>query len=114
MAIVKGGLCVDSDGWCTAASTTAGWISGVVLSSGGSDLAENYYSNEPLEPGDIVSPTSPVNYMSKAQDKNSMLGIVSSDPGVTLGGGPDYSSGGYPIALAGRVPVKVNSEGGNI
>jgi hypothetical protein len=114
MAIVKGGLCVDTDGWCTAASTTAGYISGVVLSAGGSDLAENYYSNEALEPGDIVSPSLPVNYMSKSSDKNTMLGIVSTEPGVALGGGPDYQGGGFPVALAGRVPVKVNNEGGNI
>jgi hypothetical protein len=116
MAIVKGGLCVDSDGWCTASTT------GVISASNGvqtanSDLAEMYYSNETLEPGDLVTTGDPATYVIKATSNGlGAIGVVSTKPGLVLGLGPDQESAipSFPIALAGRVPVKVSLDNGVI
>ena len=54
----------------------------------------------------------------KATNENSarVLGVISTKPGVLLGGmtGLDLESDFRPVALAGRIPVKVNGEGGAI
>jgi hypothetical protein len=65
-----------------------------------------------LAAGDIVSfdPLNPV-YVERASGQSNFLGIVSTKPALTLG---DTSSTTRAIALAGRVPVKVNLEGGPI
>ena len=113
--ILKGGLCVDNDGWCTASTT--GRISSVSSFLGGSDLAEMYSATEPMEPGDVVSVVSGIG-VSKAVlgERDKMMGVVSTNPGVVLGTGPDTEGrpGDTPIALAGRIPVKVTTEHGNI
>ncbi|MBX4198815.1 hypothetical protein KW800_00875 [Candidatus Parcubacteria bacterium] len=113
--ILKGGLCVDSDGWCTASTT--GRISSVSTFIGNSDLAEMYQANEALEPGDVVSVVSGIG-VAKAVlgEKDKMMGVVSTKPGVVLGSGPDAENrpGDVPIALAGRVPLKVTIENGAI
>jgi hypothetical protein len=113
--ILRGGLCVDIDGWCTASTT--GRISSVSSFIGGSDLAEMYHATEALEQGDVISVVSGIN-VSKARrgDKDKMMGVVSTAPGVVLGSGPDREgvAGDVPIALAGRVPLKVTTENGPI
>lgn len=121
MEIGKGGLCVDSDGGCQASTT--GRISAVSFVTASSDLAENYYSDETLAAGDIVL-TKGGNMVGKAQLENqtAVIGIVSTKPGIILGlendnptlDMPPEATGIYPVALAGRVPVKVNTENGNI
>jgi hypothetical protein len=61
-------------------------------------------------------PEKPV-FVARAESSVSFLGVVSTAPGIVLGG---YNETLYakdkklPIALAGRVPVKVNLEGGLI
>jgi hypothetical protein len=115
MAIVRGGLCVDSDGWCTASTT--GLISASAgIQTANADLAEIYYSNSTLEPGDVVTTVSPATYVTKAErGMTEVVGVVSSKPGLVLGLGPDQdNTSGYPIALAGRVPLKVTAEKGVI
>src|SRR3989344_4816450 len=52
LQIGRGGLCVDNDGSCEASTT--GRISSVTSTLGASDVAENYFSDEALEPGDVV------------------------------------------------------------
>jgi hypothetical protein len=104
--VVNGSICADSDGWCSAATTTRGVITGVQLGTGGSDVAEMYNSNDSLVPGDIVT-TDVHGMVKRAQSGDVPIGVVSTMPGLTLGSGPDYNGGGYAIALAGRVPVKV-------
>jgi hypothetical protein len=55
---------------------------------GGADLAEYYYANEALEPGDVVAidPSQPAGItMSSASYQTNLLGIVSTSPGITLG-----------------------------
>ena len=92
------------------------------------DIAEYYPNSEAVEPGDIVAldPVSSLN-IRKATSSNLVIGIVSTNPAVLFegsmsffGGAPPPAGGAYPVnskaplALAGRVPVKVNLEGGEI
>ena len=83
------------------------------------DLAEDYYSKSSLEAGDIVA-LDPNEYLhvnrANLEDGNRVVGVVSTEPALVLSDflAPPTNSKNYPIALAGRVPVKVNGEGGEI
>lgn len=122
--IPYGGLCVDDDGWCEP--TVAGKISAVSYATEHSDLAENYQAFEiGLSPGDIITFTDlsdlpdgePVDIfgLRKARQQNEVVGIISTTPGITLGSlKKGKSDDQLPVALTGRVPVKVNLEGGEI
>jgi hypothetical protein len=114
IGIVNGGLCVDNDGWCAA--TTTGRISAVTSTVGASDIAEMYNSSDSLLAGEIVSSASGISVQRATKaSEYTMIGIVSTEPGIILGLPPDaVTSNQYPIALTGRVPVKVNLDGGNI
>ena len=90
------------------------------------DLAETYEVGEYVTAGDILV----VNHEGKlvkatAETKDKLIGVVSTAPAVVLEGTTAYFGGSRyratttyeanskaPIALAGRVPVKVNNEGG--
>lgn len=92
-----------------------GIITQASCTTNNSDLAENYSSSDALKPGEIVmaagtAPTAVTR--GTLAGKQKMMGVVSTAPGQTLGTAqvPD----GFPIALTGRVPVKVNGEGGAI
>lgn len=85
------------------------------------DVAENYVSSQSLEPGDIVSLEGGSN--NQAVKKTSTpyelktLGIVSTKPGITLNSDPALDKDhpyAFPLALNGKVPVKVSAENGNI
>jgi hypothetical protein len=84
------------------------------INPGGADLAENYYSDVFLAPGTVVAldpkREAYVQETTSAYDR-SLLGVVATNPGIVLG---DASTNGYPVALVGRVPVKVTMEGGQI
>ena len=92
------------------------------------DIAENYSSDEILPPGTLVTFASTTlewnlkennqatstYQMSKikiAHTGEPVLGIVSTRPGILLGGN---TVNGVPVALQGRVPVKVTNENGEI
>ncbi len=79
---------------------------------GGADLAEYYYSNVPLTAGDVVaiepSQTAGIT-KSSTKYQNNLLGVVSAQPALILG---PIAENAYPIALAGRIPVKVTTENG--
>ncbi len=125
--IANGWLCVDNNDTCTGA-TTAGTVYAVGTYTTGADVAENYPTNEILEAGDVVmadkgtpifvkkanlSPTLP----SEGEGAAAILGIVSTKPGVLLNGYKSETFGSastVPVALSGRVPVKVTNENGNI
>ncbi len=84
----------------------------------GADLAEIYNTNaSDMAAGDVValdsSLISGVKKTTGAYDKN-ILGIVSTQPAVLIGGGDRAGLTSAPIALSGRVPVKVNTENGAI
>ena len=82
--------------------------------AGGADLAENYISTQKLEPGEVViidSANSQGVLRSTGQYQNNVLGVVSTAPGFVAGA---YTEDSYPIALVGRVPVKISTENGAI
>lgn len=94
--------------------------------TGCADVAEDYHSSETLEAGDVVMLDSTqagfIKKSEQAYDKK-LIGIISSTPavrisedgGITLSkGNNEKSSDGYPVALTGRVPVKVSNENGAI
>jgi len=110
-------LCVNN-----AAAATAGTGSGSILieemrSGAGVDYAEVYYSKDnTIRPGEVVSIDNTLHAGVKRSNgayAKDLLGIVSTRPGQVLSedGGEGTS---VILALAGRVPVKVNGENGAI
>jgi hypothetical protein len=86
----------------------------------GSDLAEVYQSRDAsVMPGTVVSidstMTAGVKMSTQTYDPH-LLGVVSTKPGITIGGDDLRLLFGKPVfvALAGRVPVMVNNENGPI
>jgi hypothetical protein len=84
----------------------------------GADYAEIYYTHDSkLVAGSIVALDPDLPLGVKLADKNSqaVLGVISTLPGKVIGSVEGFSSGrAVPLALAGRVPVKVSSENGVI
>jgi len=84
---------------------------------GGADLAELYpVTDTNIAAGDIVSFIDNDSFAltyATAESSYALAGVVSTDPGITLS---DSTEGreAVPLALSGRVPVKVNLEGGLI
>ena len=93
---------------------------GDVLSDGaffpsGADIAEYIDSLEPLEPGDVVEldPHNPGHYRrSRSPSSTLVAGVISSQPGVILGGREPLLR--PLLALVGRVHVKASAENGPI
>jgi hypothetical protein len=116
LQIGYGGICVDNDGTCTASTT--GKITSMSSAVGHSDLAEMYFSSESLEPGEIVYSKGALSIGRADEDtKGLVLGVVSTNPGLTMGFDDKSLIGGqkgYPIALSGRVPIKLSTENGPI
>ncbi len=116
--IANGWLCVDTDDSCTGANT-AGRIyanNGTVV--GGVDVAEQFPTLEILEPGDVVMAegNAPI-YVAKASSSSVIMGVVSTKPGILLGGfkAENFDNAStVPVALNGRVPVKVSNENGPV
>ena len=81
---------------------------------GSADLAEYYYSNTTLEPGDVVAiqPDQPAGIsQSVLPYQTNLLGVVSTQPALTIGASAPNA---YAVALAGRIPVKVTNQNGMI
>lgn len=122
--IANGWLCVDNNDTCTGAST-AGTVYAVGTYTTGADVAENYpTSDASLEAGDVVAAdgTTPVQVV-KATSTSPILGVVSTKPGVLLNGykpltdvvsSSSATATTVPVALSGRVPVKVSEENGPV
>lgn len=135
--IGSGTLCVDSDGSC------AGGVDGTIYAPGGvtsssSDLAEIYPSSESLEAGDIVVidtaepgsihrstnayeneaisaiATAPAFLMGAPNDDDLIAAGIDVASGIPNWGNHMILPGTYPVALAGRIPVKVNTQNGAI
>jgi hypothetical protein len=111
-----GGICVDNDGSCTATST--GWVVADGFAAGNSDLAEMYFSRTALQTGELVMMTGSLSVDRATKDSTlPILGVVSTKPGLTIGSDDTSLTAGeqaYPIALSGRVPVKLSNENGPI
>ena len=112
VAITNGWLCIDNDGGC-AGSAAGTMYSRYADITGGSDIAERYGSNETLEAGDIVQIKKFPNIERATASSTTIIGIISSAPAMTVGSVENATST-YPVALAGRVPVKVSLENGPI
>ncbi len=82
-------------------------------STGSYDFAQMFSSDEELVSGDVVafSGNGETVQRSTGTDGEQLAGIVSTRPGFLAG---ENVEGAYPIALAGRVPTKVNLENGVI
>ncbi|MBI4129309.1 hypothetical protein HY464_01295, partial [Candidatus Peregrinibacteria bacterium] len=118
----NGTLCVDNGGTnCDDSARTAGTIYAVSTTIGNMDLAENYPTKDnTIVAGEVVAldPLRPI-FVKRASGLSSevLLGVVSTAPGLLLGG---FDSEQFaderqvPVALSGRIPVKVNREGGPI
>ena len=95
---------------------------GIIYSFGGvtyaGDLAEMYPVLDDAKAGDIVMLDSKgrgASVRKAVAGRGVALGVVSTQPGMTLGNG-DMGKGGarVPVALSGRVPVKVSLENGPV
>ncbi|MGH7197060.1 MAG: hypothetical protein ACREGJ_04850 [Candidatus Saccharimonadales bacterium] len=81
------------------------------VTAGSADLAEVYRNNDDAQPGDVVvfTDSRTVEKSNKAY-QTSLAGVVSTKPGFTL----NVNETGVPVALSGRVPVKVSVANGSI
>ncbi|GAI03349.1 unnamed protein product, partial [marine sediment metagenome] len=111
---IEGALCVD-DGTDSCETGSAGTIYAEQTSISEIDLAENYPSNQTLEGGEVVAvdPVDKEHILRTTQKyQPDLIGVISTKPGILLGGFSRESSKNDPVALAGRVPVKVCLENG--
>jgi len=115
LEVFNGALCVDDSASTCPNPGTAGTIYAESTTITEIDLAERFVTVGALEPGDVVvidsSAAQTLKRSMRAYDPL-VAGVVSTKPGIVLGGRDEQ--GGRPIALAGRVPVKVIDEGGPI
>jgi len=117
---VVGSLCVkNATGACSG--NTSGTIYATNITVAQADYAENYISSQVLQPGDVVIPASDGNsaavIKAPANYTGSILGVVSTAPGVSINGDLQTDSTHphlYPIALVGRAPVKISSQDGTV
>lgn len=87
-----------------------------------SDVAETYETNGVLEAGDVltVDPQAPTKVAKSTHAYQSVLGVFSTSPGLLVGGETVLGNARImgdnkvPVAMVGRVPVKVTNEGGAI
>jgi hypothetical protein len=116
LQIGRGGLCVDDDGSCAAG--VAGRVAATDYFTGNSDVAETYFSSQSLEPGDVIALVDGLTIARATTDTATrILGVVSTAPGILLGSddaAPEANQTAYPIALSGRVPVRLSTENGPI
>jgi len=119
---VQGGLCVTAGAACPAE------VSGKIVADGlivqnAFDVAESYPTKDrTLSAGEIVTVDADNSIFVSRAKKNAaihmpIIGIVSTKPGLYLSGSNDgqfENERRIPVALSGRVPLKVNMEGGAI
>jgi len=121
LILPKGYICLDNGidgGPCSSVSSyTPGTLYASSTSISQEDFAENYPSTDTtLVAGDIISLDQDNNGNVKksggAYDSR-LVGIISSAPGVLLGGNR-HDGFEIPVALSGKVPTKVNTANGAI
>jgi fibronectin-binding autotransporter adhesin len=133
-AVTVNGVC-HSGADIDVATTTTRTL--VACSAAPNDYAEFYPAEVGVEAGDIVATTPnmlsyeaqgadaetgivyslgqrQISIVKKATTGDSALGIISTAPYQTIGKDIPTSANRKPLALSGRVPVKVNNEGGAI
>jgi hypothetical protein len=84
----------------------------------GADLGEIYTTNDAsLEAGDVVSLDPELKTgvkKSRTAYDRAVLGVISTRPGLVIGSVDQEGVKAMPVALSGRVPVKVSSQNGPI
>jgi len=116
---VFGTMCVqDSSTTCNA---SPGTIYAASYQAAPADLAENYVSSQQLQPGNVVTLEGQGNTEAIRESttpyQKELIGIISTKPGITLNSDAKADSTHlyvYPVALQGRVPVKISSINGAI
>lgn len=91
----------------------------VTLVELGADLAENYYTkDDSIEAGDIVAIDSSIPAGVKKSSKkydDQVIGVISTSPGKVLDDAIGLGFGrAVPVALSGRIPIKIITENGPI
>ena len=116
-----GSLCVKATITTNCAGSTPGTIYAGNTTVQSADLAENYISSQTLTPGDIVMPAGDGNNQAIGKTtqayQSQTIGIVSTKPGVTLNSDAQTDEAHpylYPVALQGRVSLKVSTINGDI
>jgi len=108
-------LCALSSG---TSITATYWDLTLMEINQGADYAELYNTNDTsVEQGDLVSldPELSAGVKKSARAYESgLIGVVSTRPNSVIGGGDRTGATAVPIALSGRVPVKVSTENGPI
>jgi hypothetical protein len=114
LQVTGGGLCVGSDANCNTDNNTEGVVYSSATAMTVYDVAENYPTKDTsLVPGEVVelSPTQAVFVQRANGPTNRVLGIISTEPAVLLGGfnGRDFKGEfQVAVALSGRVPVRMD------
>jgi len=87
-------------------SSTSWWnnIYGTAIHAQYADLAENYLTDQVYEPGTVVVVGGDAEVTAcTEQGQDNVIGAISTDPAYLMNG----AAGGQPIALKGRIPLKV-------
>ena len=120
LQITGGGLCVGSDANCNSDNDTEGVVYSSSTSMTTYDVAENYPTKDAtITPGEIVSidEVSGGPFVKRAEQGETILGAISTQPGVLLGGfnGAQYrEERQVAVALSGRIDIAVSAENGAI
>jgi hypothetical protein len=130
LIVTNGAICAGqgtdgADNGCGSAAyiMTAGTVYSIATAMTQIDVAENYPTTDTdIEAGDVLmldaeNPVYVTKYDVASANKPVLVGVMSTAPGVLLGGFNNRMYGAIhrvPVALAGRVPVKVNLDGGDI
>ncbi len=115
---VAQGYAVCAQSTTNNAVTAGGTVYATVIDNG-ADLAEVYSTNDvSIEAGDVVAydPTIAEAGMKKsaqAYDEH-VFGVITTNPGIVIGNVDKVAEKALPVALAGRIPVKVTAENGQI
>jgi len=99
-----GGVCVTSDGIC-GAIPDGGEISAETTLNTGADYAEYFISEESLPSGALVGLNPETGKVRGYQSGDSLIGVVSTDPGVIGNSKLKNEDQAVLVALVGQVPV---------
>lgn len=111
---------LDVGGGARFGCEDAGWNNGPATDC--SDIAEVYRSDGRVDIGELVAIGSQPDVVTKSMTsyQKNVIGVYSTSPGLLvggqtiLGGGSNLGDNKIPVALSGRVPVKVSDENGPI
>jgi len=94
-------------------STTSWWnnIYGTAIHAQYADLAERFESDEPLEPGTVVEIGGDAEITAAGEDlSENVFGVISTRAAYLMNSGAGSDTTHPPVAVQGRVPVKVTGK----